>query len=122
MLIAVWIVSGLLALAYLFSGGAKVVRPHSKVKLTMEFAEDFAPWQVKVIGILEVLGAIGLIVPELTHIAPILTPIAATGLVVIQVVAIIVHLRRHDSPKGLPVNIALLLLALFVAIARFAGV
>jgi uncharacterized membrane protein YphA (DoxX/SURF4 family) len=122
MLIAVWIVSGLLALAYLFSGGGKVVRPHSKVKLTMEFAEDFAPWQVKVIGILEVLGAIGLIVPELTHIAPILTPIAASGLVLVQVVAIIVHLRRHDSPKGLPVNIVLLLLALFVAIARFAGV
>ena len=122
MLIAVWIVSGLLALAYLASGGMKVLRPHSKVKLTMEFAEDFAPWQVKVIGALEVLGAIGLILPELLHIATILTPIAATGLVIVQVFAIVVHVRRHDDPKRLPTNVILLLLALFVAIARFAGV
>jgi uncharacterized membrane protein len=121
-LIAVWIVSGLLALAYLFSGANKALRPHEKVKVTMEFAEDFTPWQVKVIGILEIFGAIGLILPELLHVAVILTPIAATGLVLIQVFAIVVHIRRHDDPKRLPVNIVLLLLALFVAIARFAGV
>jgi hypothetical protein len=122
MLIAVWIVSGLLALAYLFSGANKAFRPHEKVKLTMEFAEDFAPWQVKLIGVLEILGAIGLIVPELVHFAMILTPIAATGLVLLQIFAIVVHLRRKDDPKRLPVNIILLLLALFVAVARFAGV
>jgi hypothetical protein len=122
MLIAVWIVSGLLALAYLFSGGTKVVQPHEKVKLTMTFAEDFKPWQVKTIGVLEVLGAIGLILPALLSIAPILTPIAATGLAIIQVGAIIVHVRRHDDPKRLPVNVILLLAAVFVAVARFAGV
>jgi uncharacterized membrane protein YphA (DoxX/SURF4 family) len=122
MLIAVWIVSGLLALAYLFSGGNKAFRPYDKVTVTMDFANDFRPWQVRVIGILEVLGAIGLILPALLKIAPILTPIAATGLVLVQIGAIIVHIRRHDSPKQLPVNVILLLLALFVAIARFAGV
>jgi uncharacterized membrane protein YphA (DoxX/SURF4 family) len=122
MLIAVWIVSGLLALAYLFSGANKALRPHEKVKMTMEFAEDFAPWQVKVIGILEILGAIGLVLPELLHIAVILTPIAAVGLALLQIVAIIVHIRRHDSPKQLPVNIVLLVLAIFVAVVRFAGV
>jgi uncharacterized membrane protein YphA (DoxX/SURF4 family) len=121
-LIAVWIVSGLLALAYLFSGANKAFRPHDKVKVTMEFAADFAPWQVKAIGIIEILGAIGLILPELLHIAAILTPIAAVGLAIVQVVAIIVHLRRHDDPKGLVVNIVLLLAAVFVAIVRFAGV
>jgi uncharacterized membrane protein len=122
MLIAVWIVSGLLALAYLASGLMKALRPHEKVRVSMEFAEDFAPWQVKLIGIVEVLGAIGLILPELLHIAVILTPIAAVGLVLVQVFAIIVHLRRHDDPKRLPVNVILLLLAAFVAIVRFAGV
>ena len=122
MLIAVWIVSGLLALAYLFSGANKAFRPHDKVKVTMEFAADFAPWQVKAIGIIEILGAIGLILPELLHVAVILTPIAAVGLAIVQVVAIIVHLRRHDDPKGLVVNIVLLLAAVFVAIVRFAGV
>jgi hypothetical protein len=122
MLIAVWIVSGLLALAYLFSGANKAFRPHEKVKLTMEFAEDFTPWQVKAIGILEILGAIGLILPALLHIAIILTPIAASGLALLQVFAIVVHVRRHDDAKRLPVNFVLLVLALFVAIARFAGV
>ena len=122
MLIAVWIVSGLLALAYLASGGMKLLRPHAEVKKSMDFAEDFKPWQVKVIGALEVLGAIGLILPVLLNVAPILTPIAATGLALIQVFAIIVHVRRHDDPKRLPVNIILLLAAVFVAVARFAGV
>ena len=65
-----------------------------------------------------VLGAIGLIVPEATGIAPILTPIAALGLVAIQVGAIITHVRRKEA-QVLPVNIVLLLMALFVAIGRF---
>jgi DoxX-like family len=122
MLIAVWIVSGLLALAYLAAGGTKALRRRPKEAVTTEFSADFEPWQLRVIGILEVLGAIGLILPELLNVAVILTPIAATGLAVIQVFALIVHLRRHDDPKRIPVNVVLLLLALFVAIARFAGV
>jgi hypothetical protein len=88
----------------------------------MTYAEDFKPWQIKLIGAVEILGAIGLILPVLLNVAPILTPIAATGLAIIQVGAIIVHLRRHDDPKGLPVNVILLLAAVFVAVARFAGV
>jgi uncharacterized membrane protein YphA (DoxX/SURF4 family) len=122
MVIAVWIVSGLLALAYLFSGGTKAVRPYDEVKKTMEFAENFAPWQVRVIGIVEVLGAIGLILPPLLHVAPVLAAIAASGLAVIQIGAIVVHVRRHDDPKRLPVNVILLLLAIFVAVLRFSGV
>jgi hypothetical protein len=121
MLIAVWIVSGLLALAYLASAGAKILRPHDKVVESMEWAADAAPWQVKTLGVIEILGAVGLIVPPLVGIAPVLAPIAAVGLGLYQVAAIIVHLRRHDSPKQLPVNVVLLLLAVFVAVVRFAG-
>ena len=88
----------------------------------MEFAEDFAPWQVKVIGILEVLGAIGLILPDLLHIATVLTPIAATGLTLIQVFAVACTCVVTTTPKAFPANVVLLLLALFVAVARFAGV
>jgi uncharacterized membrane protein YphA (DoxX/SURF4 family) len=122
MLIAVWIVSGLLALVYLGAGGTKLLRPYEQVKTSLEFAEDFKPWQVKAIGAVEVLGAIGLILPELLHIATILTPIAAVGLALVQVLAIVVHIRRHDNPKRIPVNVILLLAAVFVAIVRFAGV
>jgi hypothetical protein len=58
------------------------------------------------------------VLPWLTGIAPVLTPIAATGLVVIQALAMAVHVRRHEQ-KGLPMNIVLLLLALVVAVFRF---
>jgi uncharacterized membrane protein YphA (DoxX/SURF4 family) len=121
MLIAVWIVSALLALAYLFSGGTKVFTSYEKVQDRMTWTSHAKPWQVKVVGILEILGAIGLIVPALTGIVPVLTPIAAAGLALLQLVAIVVHVRIGEGKKIAP-NVVLLLLALFVAIARFAGV
>jgi uncharacterized membrane protein YphA (DoxX/SURF4 family) len=121
MLIAVWIVSGLLALAYLVSGGTKVFTGYDKVQDRMTWTVHALPWHVKVVGVLEILAAIGLIVPELTGILPILAPIAASGLVLLQVVAIIIHIRIGEGTK-IALNIVLLLLALFVAIARFAGV
>jgi hypothetical protein len=121
MLIAVWIVSGLLALAYLFAGGTKVITGYDKIQDRMTWTSHAKSWHVKVVGILEILGAIGLIVPALTGILPILAPIAASGLALLQVVAIVVHVRIGEGKKIAP-NIILLLLALFVAIARFAGV
>ena len=116
--IAVWVVSGLLAAAYLFAGLNKATQPKTKLVASLPWAEDFAPGTIKLIGVVEILGAIGLILPWLTGIAPVLTPLAATGLVVVQVLAAIVHLRRHEA-KVLPINIVLMLLALFVAVVRF---
>jgi uncharacterized membrane protein len=118
--IAVWIVSGLLAAAYLFAGLNKATQPKAKLVTTLPWAEDFAPNTIKLIGVVEVLGAIGLVVPWLTGIAPVLTPLAATGLVIVQVLAAVVHVRRHEA-KALPINAILLLLALFVAVVRFAN-
>jgi len=120
MLIAVWIVSGLLALAYLFAGGAKVLTGYDKIQERMTWTSHAKPWHVKVVGTLEVLAAIGLIVPRLTGILPILAAIAASGLVALQLVAIIVHFRIGEGKK-IGMNVVLLLLALFVAVARFAG-
>ena len=121
MLIAVWIVSGLLALAFLAAGIMKSTRPYAKTVESMPWAGDFSALQVRAIGILEILGAIGLILPALTGILPVLTPIAAAGLALIQVGAIITHVRRKEY-KVIPANAVLLALALFVAVARFAGV
>ncbi|HET7901849.1 MAG TPA: DoxX family protein, partial [Candidatus Nanopelagicales bacterium] len=70
------------------------------------------------IGVLEVLGAIGLILPGITGIAPFLVPLAATGLALLMIGAIVVHARRGErQPIG--ANIVLLLLAVFVAWGRF---
>jgi uncharacterized membrane protein len=116
--IAVWIVSGLLAAAYLFAGTNKATRPKDTLVGSLPWAEDFSPATIKFIGIVEILGAIGLILPWLTGIAAVLTPLAASGLVILQLFAILVHLRRREA-KVVPMNMILLLAALFVAILRF---
>jgi len=63
----------------------------------MAWAEDFSPVATRLIGIAEILGALGLILPLLTGIAPILTPIAAVCLAVLMVGATVVHVRRKES-------------------------
>jgi hypothetical protein len=118
--IALWIVQGLLALAYLAAGSIKVARPREQLVASGRFdwMKDTSDAGVKAVGAVEVLGALGLILPELTGIAPILTPIAAVGLVIVQIGAIRVHLVRNER-QPLPANVILLLLAAFVAIVRF---
>lgn len=120
--IALWIVQGLLALAYLAAGGLKVARSREALVASGRFdwMKDTSDAGVKAVGAVEVLGALGMILPELTHIAPILTPIAALGLVVVQIGAIRVHLTRNER-QPLPANVLLLLLAVFVAVGRFIG-
>lgn len=70
------------------------------------------------IGISEFLGGLGLLLPALTHILPWLTPLAAVGLAIILLLAIIFHARRGEG-QGIVVNIVILALALFIAYGRF---
>ncbi|GEB94678.1 DoxX family protein [Microbacterium lacticum] len=99
MLIALWIVNIVLALLMLGAGFAKATS--SKEKLAenprMAWTEGFSPVAIRLIGIAEVLGALGLILPLATGIAPILTPIAAVGLAILMLGATVVHLRRKES-------------------------
>ena len=74
--------------------------------------------QSRLIGFIELLGAAGLILPGVTHIAPIVVPLAAIGLVLVMVGAAIVHARRHEA-MNIAVNVVLLALAAFVAWGRF---
>ena len=76
-----WVVQGLLAALFLFAGGAKLVLPAEAMKGPIELPIAF----FRFIGVAEVLGAIGLIVPWLTRIRPVLTPLAAVGLVIIMI-------------------------------------
>jgi hypothetical protein len=122
MSIALWIVAGLLAVAYLGSGGMKLATAYDKLTSNpnMAWARDFSPSAVKGIGAAEILGAAGLILPQATGIAAVLTPVAASGLVLLQLGAMVTHARRKEY-RPLPINIVLALLAAFVAIGRFAG-
>lgn len=117
MIIALWIVQGLLAAAFLMAGGMKLMQPKEKLAENMGWVEDFSANTIKGIGLLEVLGAIGLILPWALTIFPILTGLAAVGLVLAMIGAAITHLRRGETQMLVP-NVVLGLLAAFVAYGR----
>lgn len=117
--VVLWIIASLLAAAFLAAGGMKLAKSRAELITSgMTWADDFSDGQVKGIGGLEVLGALGLILPAAFGIAEILTPIAAAGLFLVMAGAVVVHLRRGETGGSAPA-LVLGLLALFVAIMRF---
>jgi len=117
--IVLWNIAGLLAVGFLAGGAMKVIR--SKAQLAASgfgYTEDFSPGAIKAVGILEMLAAVGLILPATVDIAPVLVPLAAVGVVLLMAGAVIVHLRRNEA-KTIVVPLALLALAVFVAWGRF---
>ncbi len=118
--VALWIVAGLLAAAFLFAGFNKVLIPAQKLAKAPGggWVLDFSPGFVKVLGVVEMLGALGLILPALTGIAPVLVPLAAVGLGIIMIGAAVVEFRRREYAHVL-VNLTYLALIAFVAVGRF---
>ena len=117
--IALWIVQGLLAVMFLMAGFMKVSQTkHTLKERGMNWVDDFASGQIRLIGVLEILGALGLILPVLIGILPNLIPLAALGLALIMVGAAIFHIRRGEYPNMI-INLVLLVMALFVAYGRF---
>jgi uncharacterized membrane protein YphA (DoxX/SURF4 family) len=117
--IFLWIVTILLAVAALGAGVTKVSQSQEKLQAgQMKWVEDFPGGVVKLIGALEILAAIGLILPPLVHVATIFVPLAATGMALIMIGAIITHVRRKEN-QPLPINVVLLVLAVIVAWGRF---
>ncbi|MEE4544835.1 DoxX family protein [Streptomyces sp. V4-01] len=107
--VAYWIVAGLLALFYLYGGGLKIVRSREQLRPMMAWVDGMPMPAVRTIGLLELLGAIGLVLPPLTGVAPWLAAVAAGGFVLLQVGAIRVHLGLGDRQVAL--NVALVLTA-----------
>jgi len=119
--IALWIVTGLLAAAYFFGGAGKLILSKDRIAAfgpSSKWTEDFSGGAVKAIGALEVLGALGLVLPAVLDIAPILVPLAALGLVLIMIGATVVRFRRHEF-KYMVADLGYLVLAAFVAWGRF---
>mgnify|MGYP001178190999 CR=1 FL=1 len=122
MLIALWIINALLAVAFLGAGLNKIVRTKETL-LTggMGWVENQPESRIKLVGTLEVLGALGLILPLLTHMAPILTPIAAVALAGLLVGAIVTHTRRGEkfvpAASLLVVSVASAILGFMVVLA-----
>jgi hypothetical protein len=118
--LTLWIIAGLLAVVYLGAGIAKLIVPKEKLATAPRagWIEDFSAGTVKAIGALEVLAAVGLVLPAAIDIAPVLVPLAAVGLVLLMVGAVITRLRRHEA-KLMVADLVYLALAGFVAWGRF---
>jgi putative oxidoreductase len=114
--IGLWVAQVLLALAFGMSGLMKLGTPYAELAAKFAWARATAEPLVKFIGIAEVTGALGLLLPSLTRIKPMLTPLAAAGFVVIMVLATALHLRLGEMPFP---NFILGGLAAFVAWGRF---
>ena len=123
--ITTWTVAGVLAALYLTAGTLKSTQPMEKLAGPMPWTTSLTLPQVRLIGVAELLGAAGLVLPKLLDVVDdragvdgTLTGLAATGLALIQLGAIPVQLRRGEA-SVLPLNIVLFLAAAFVAAARF---
>ena len=117
--VVLWIIAGVLAAGFLAAGLMKVSQPNEKLAAAgMGWTEQYSAGGIKSIGALEILAATGLILPAALGIAPVLVPLAATGLVLVMVGAAITHARRHE-PQMIAANVVLLVLAAVVMWGRF---
>ena len=116
--LALWIVQVLAAIAFLAAGVPKIILPMPAIRQRVAWASAVPPWLIRFIGVAEVLGAIGLILPAVTGIAPWLTIAAAVGLIVAMLSAAVFHIRRAEL-AGMAPAVVLLALALVIAYGRW---
>ena len=117
--LTLWIVTILLAIAFAAAGLIKITGTREQLRQRMPWTEDYSPAQVKGIGAIELLGALGLVLPAVTGFGPILVPLAATGLAIAMVLAATVHVRRGDGVAAAIPSVVLALLCFVVAWGRF---
>jgi putative oxidoreductase len=116
--IALWVVQFLLFAAFGMAGFMKATAPISELSKNMPWVPRFSPGMVRFIGIAELCGALGMILPSLSRIKPMLTPLAGLGLTVVMVLAAGHHLMNGEA-KMAPIPLALGALAAFVAWGRW---
>jgi len=115
--IVLWIAQVILAIMFFMAGTTHATQPIEKLATQLPWAAQ-VPALVRFIGISELLGATGVILPALLRIKPNLTPLAALGLALLMLCASVFHLFRGEV-SNVPVTIILGLIALFVAWGRF---
>ncbi|HEX2915852.1 MAG TPA: DoxX family protein [Chloroflexia bacterium] len=116
--LVLWVLQGLVALVFLFAGILKLTQPVQRLGNRMEFVNEVPEWVVRLIGLAELLGGCGLILPTLSGVATWLTPLAALGLALVMLLASGFHSRRGEYSR-LPVTLVLLGLAVSVAVGRY---
>ena len=110
---ALWIVQALLAILFLFAGVAKLVMPVEEMTKDIQLPGLF----LRFIAVVEILGALGLILPSLLRVRPGITPLAAAGLVIVMIGATLISLKLGVAMAVMPFVVGLL--ATFVAYGRW---
>jgi uncharacterized membrane protein len=118
MSVVLWVLQALLAAMFGLAGVMKSTQPKEKLAKNLPWVGDVSLGTVRFIGVMELLAALGLILPAATGIATVLTPLAAIGLAVIMVLAAGFHARRKE-PSGIVMNVVVLVVAAVVAWGRF---
>lgn len=113
-----WAVAIALAVMFAMAGVMKATQPKEQLVRQLPWVEDYSRGTVRLIGVVELLGALGLVLPAALDIAPILTPLAATGLGVVMALAMNVHRRRRE-PGAIVFTGVLFVAAALVAVCRF---
>jgi putative oxidoreductase len=117
MKVALWIAQALLALAFLATGAMKLTQPLTTLVTSIAWTADMPETLVRLIGLAEVLGALGLILPTATRIQPRLTILAAAALALVMMLASVFHLARGEAMMA-PMTLILAALLAFVAWGR----
>jgi hypothetical protein len=115
-----WLWAGqiVLAVSFALAGLAKLAMPKDRLRPQMPWVDDLSRAAVRGIGAVEILGAAGLVLPWVTGIATVLTPLAAVGIALIMVGGFATHLRRREYGRSLS-NVLFFVIAVLVAIGRF---
>ena len=116
--IALWVLQVLLAFFFLMAGGNKLITPMPELIQQFPWMSEMPELLIRFIGLAEVAGALGLILPAATRIKPILTAFAADGLAIIMALAALFHLTRSEY-DAIVINVVLFLLATFVFYGRW---
>jgi|SRR5664279_1909109 len=117
--IALWIIQGFLAVIFVMAGVLKTTTPKDKLLKQLPWVRDYSYGTVKFIGVSELLGGIGLVVPWMTGIMRVLTPVSAIGICIIMVLALSTEHLKKKEYKEVAFNTVLLVLAALVAVGRF---
>jgi putative oxidoreductase len=115
--IALWTVQVLLAIMFIMAGAMKSFQPIEKLSPMLPWVLDFPEILVRFIGISELLGGLGLILPSVLRILPVLTPIASSGLALIMVLSAIFHYTKGEF-QAIVINVAIFVMTLFIAWGR----
>jgi uncharacterized membrane protein YphA (DoxX/SURF4 family) len=114
----IWIIQGILAAFFLMPAFMKLTLSKKKLISKKQLQPGNSPIPVRILGLMELLGAIGIIIPLYTNTIPLLTPLAAVGFCIVMIGAFFVHFKRKEY-KVFPVLVIAFIAALIVAIYRF---